>query len=404
MKPAQQTVVLYYSLSALNRFGYAFIFGTYVVFMMSRGMDLFQINLINMVYYGVVVLGEIPTGAVADMYGRKTSFLLASLLLSMAMFTYFLGHSWKMFVLAEGLAALGSTFLSGAFQAWLVDRLKYYHYDRPFFPIFARVSLIELGAGMAGAMLGSRLADKDLTMPWLVAGVIMGVNGLLAALLMKEEYFVRKQVISLKETLGNYRLIVKDSIKLSLTNRQLRFLLLLGTVLFLVEQAPNMQWQPLFKPFVPAKSWLGMIYSGISVAMMVGAVIAVRMAKLLRGEKRALVGSSLLMGMLLSLAGLLPLLGKNTGVFPAAISTFLGFMILRGAFRPLSDALINQEIPSGQRATLLSFNSMLTQFGGAMGLLLSGWLAERFSISLAWICAGGFLLIATWWLMPSNKA
>ena len=49
----------------------------YPMFLLSRGLDLFQINVILAIFLISTFVFEVPTGAVADVYGRKISFLLS---------------------------------------------------------------------------------------------------------------------------------------------------------------------------------------------------------------------------------------------------------------------------------------------------------------------------------------
>jgi len=60
----------------------------------------------------------------------------------------------------------------------------------------------------------------------------------------------------------------------------------------------------------------------------------------------------------------------------------------RGMFKPLKQAYLNKRIESDKRATVLSFDSMISRGGAFVGLLLSGYLAENYSISLSWLTSG----------------
>ena len=390
MRATRKTLGLYYGLSGLNRLGYSFIFATYAIFLMKRGMSLFDLNLINSIYFVTVIVAEIPTGAVADVFGRKKSFVMAAVFYSAAMFVYYFSHSFTGFCLAEVLAALGATLWSGTFQAWLVDRFKYFGSRKPLFPYFARVSQIELGAGILGSLGGGYMANYDLSASWLVAGGIFLICGLLAALLMKENYFRARKLV-LKNSLLKYSNIVKVSWSIGTTNKTVRFLMLLGFVLWFAEQAPNMQWQPFFQKDLQTNSEFGWISSGISVAMIIGAQIAGFLVTFWKSEKRAIVFTTLMMATAIALSGLM----KS---FPAALGIFLFFELLRGAYRPLTDTLINREIPSRERTTVLSFANMLFSIGGWLGLVLSGLLAEHISIPYAWLVSGFVLFAATLWL------
>src|SRR6185369_4258736 len=117
----------YYVLSCLfNGGGMSIISAIYVTFLIHNGLNLFQVNLVNAIFFLTLFLCEIPTGAFADIFGRKTSFVAACGMLCASMFVYGSSHTFFGFVLAEMLGAVGTTFRSGAFQAWLVDSLKHH--------------------------------------------------------------------------------------------------------------------------------------------------------------------------------------------------------------------------------------------------------------------------------------
>lgn len=438
MKPAKQTIGLYYLLSGLNRLGFTFIFATYAIFLMKRGMSLFDLNVINSIYFLVVIFAELPTGAVADVYGRRKSFLVAAALYSAAMFVYYLSHSFTGFCLAEILAALGATCWSGTFQSWLVDRLKHHQYETPLFPIFARVSQIELLAGILGSLGGGYVANHSLSANWLISGGIFITCGVLAAFFMKEEYLggrsLEKKEVYREEYEGEYKLIrhepfkrkgylvskqkglkiititriyhsgkqnksldkeykeiVRNGLRIGIKNRTVRFLLLLGLALWFAEQAPNMQWQPFFQKDLQTNSGFGWISAGISVAMIVGAQIAAFLAPRWKDARGQMIFSTLMMATAIALSGMM----KS---FPAALTIFLTFNLFRGAYKPITDTLLNNIIPSRERTTVLSFANMVFSLGGWLGLLVSGYLADKVSIPYAWLISGFVLLAATVWL------
>jgi len=115
----QETVRRYLALSVLYRSGLAFTNAMYVTFLISKGLNLWEVNLVNLVFFSVMFLAEIPTGAIADIYGRRLSFMLACLLEAIGMFVYAFSDTFVGFAIAEALIALGATCASGAFQAWL---------------------------------------------------------------------------------------------------------------------------------------------------------------------------------------------------------------------------------------------------------------------------------------------
>src|SRR3989344_4988983 len=118
-KESKETIRHYLLLKSVSAFSISFIAAVYVTFLISKGLNLFEVNLVNFVFFTTLFICEIPTGAVADVFGRKVSFVCSCFLYALGMFIYSASNSFWGFALAEMTAAIGNTFASGAFQAWL---------------------------------------------------------------------------------------------------------------------------------------------------------------------------------------------------------------------------------------------------------------------------------------------
>ncbi len=85
-----------------------------IVYFMDFGLSLFQISLLTMAMGISLILFEIPTGAVADLYGRKFSVLLGTVIQGLSILSIFFLHNYYYLFFAFALLGLGSTFNSGA--------------------------------------------------------------------------------------------------------------------------------------------------------------------------------------------------------------------------------------------------------------------------------------------------
>src|SRR3989344_2436009 len=109
----KETVRHYLLLRAVSQFGVSFISAFYVTFLITKGLNLFQVNMVNFFFFTTLFICEIPTGAFADVFGRKLSYVISYALFSIGMVMYGLADSFWGFVLAEVIAAVGATFASG---------------------------------------------------------------------------------------------------------------------------------------------------------------------------------------------------------------------------------------------------------------------------------------------------
>ncbi|MBI4532079.1 MAG: MFS transporter [Candidatus Latescibacteria bacterium] len=323
------------------------------------------------------------------------SYVCSCFLLAAGMFLYAASRSFWGFALAEATAAVGATFASGAFQAWLVDRLRHHGYSGSLSRVFAREQQITHSAGIVGALAGAALAEKNIILPWIAGGCIMTIAGILAVTLMKEEYFVR-QAFSFTNGLHSMRDTIQISAQYSMRSKVVRFILCLGTIQFFAIQAPNMQWQPFFAQFLPSKTGLGIVFGGIALCLIIGSTLSTWFLQKLRDETTSLVVSQIVIGLGVLLTPTLHLL-------PIALSAFFLHEVARGVFRPLKDVYLNDNIPSKERATLLSCESISHHIGGMIGLVVSGFVAEYLSIQAAWWLAGGILIGATLLLIRNPR-
>ncbi len=189
---------------------------------MKNGLNLLEVNLVNMVFFLTLFICEIPTGAFADIFGRKASFVLACALMCLSMFIYGSSHTFAGFVVAEVVAAIAATFKSGAFQAWLVDSLKHQGYEGEYHHIFGRESLIRQIGGGIGAIAGSYLAVVNPAFPWFLGGTMMGITAVLSYITMQEAYF-KKVSFSWKQGLTSMKEVTTSSIRYGMTDKSVRF-------------------------------------------------------------------------------------------------------------------------------------------------------------------------------------
>src|SRR3954462_3790485 len=151
-----------------------------VKFFQQRGLDFTEIALLNSVYALTAIAFEVPTGALADRFGRCRAMLLGALLMAMGCVVDFGGDGFWSFAVGEGLLALGMTLTSGADSAYLFDLLRAAgreHEDR-------RREGTATAAKLSGAALalvaGGLLGKHDLALTYLVTAAVCATAGVVA--------------------------------------------------------------------------------------------------------------------------------------------------------------------------------------------------------------------------------
>ena len=132
---------------------------------------------------------------VADIWGRKASYLLGAAIQLVGNLVYFWmwhvkGPFWGWGV-ASLLLGCGYTFFSGSLEAWLVDALKHEGYDGDLDPIFAKNQIVTGVAMLVGTVAGGFIAQASaLGVPYLVRAALQLMSFVVALALMKDIGFV----------------------------------------------------------------------------------------------------------------------------------------------------------------------------------------------------------------------
>ena len=176
---------LIYSLFAAGRMGTG---ATIVIFMLANGSSLADIAAIKLVQGVVILLAEIPTGLIADLYGRKKSVLAACFSAILSFAAYYFGRDVHWYYAAEILNALAISFWSGAFNALVVDNNPdLSRRGLTLDVVFSRMATFGSVATMFGGYVGGLLATKHLAAPFLFSSAIMVLAALSLGGLVRED-------------------------------------------------------------------------------------------------------------------------------------------------------------------------------------------------------------------------
>ena len=119
----------------------------------------------------------------------------------------------------------------------------------------------------------------------------------------------------------------------------------------------------------------------MSILIFFGASFAPKFLKIFKDEALSIILVQVLMG--LTMAGTVMF-----NLLPVSVIIFMAHEFFRGLFKPIKDAYLNDQLPSQERATVVSFEAIAHHIGGGIGLVLSGVVALHFGIALTWIIFG----------------
>src|SRR6056297_971594 len=122
MQALKKNVYKNYIFTLINNFNVTS--GIWMLFLASRGLSLFEIGIMESIFHITSFTMEIPTGMIADLYGRKFSRLLGRLATVLAFLIMLFSHSTILFALSFIIQALGYNLESGAGEALIYDSMK----------------------------------------------------------------------------------------------------------------------------------------------------------------------------------------------------------------------------------------------------------------------------------------
>lgn len=373
----------YLILSFLIMLSTSFSFATYIPFLVNRAMNLWQINVINSFFMATIILMELPTGSFADKFGRHRSLTISCFLMTLSFMVYFFSDNFWLFIAAEVLAGIGKTFSSGALEAWLVDSLNAQGLGHCKEKLFRQESYWSSAGVIIGSLVGAYTGNANLAWPWLIGASLSFLVGLYS-LTLKEPYHQNGQkriTVSLGEQ-------IKIAWGHGFNNRNLVSFMFLDAILALSVQALNMQWTIVFqKQYSLETKYLGWIFMGIALTQAGGGHLSKYSRRLFKDEKKSLALTQIMTALMIIV------LTQISGLM-TTLSFFFLHELSRGAFKPLKQSFFNDHLLSETRATVLSLDSMINKIGSLVGLLVSGFIAETYSINTAWLLSGLFLLAA----------
>ncbi|OLC05711.1 MAG: hypothetical protein AUH42_06975 [Gemmatimonadetes bacterium 13_1_40CM_70_11] len=394
----------YFAITFLFNLAMSLIWGIDTLFKMHAGLDILQVLLTNSAFTLGSTLFEIPTGVVADTVGRRVSLLLCLVTLFVTTLLY-VGIAWRgwgfwPFAWVSVLLGLGYTFYTGAVDAWLVDALKATGYDRPLEPVFARGQML-FGAGMlVGTIGGGLLGQIHLYIPYLVRAAIVVPLFALAWFAMPELGFTPR-ALEWRRVPAEMRRVFVEGMRYGLSHPVVRPVMLASLVSMSFMIFGFYSWQRYFLDLLGRDLvWVdGVISSLVGLSLIAGNALVAPLSRVVRTRTGILMLSVAVQAATVVACGLGRALPSPLS-FYVVTGLYLVYGVALGLAMPVKQAYLNAHIPSAQRATIISLDSMLASSGGVAGQAGWGWLARARSIGEAWAWSGATLLFALplYWL------
>ncbi|HEY3063034.1 MAG TPA: MFS transporter [Chloroflexota bacterium] len=356
-----------------------------VYYVLTVGMDPLQLILVGTTLEATIILFEVPTGIVADVFSRRLSIVLGRLLVGVA---FIFEGSIPLFgaiVLAEMIRAIGETFLSGASQAWLADEVG----NERVAGLFLRGAQLNRAASLAGIAAGVGLASIQLNLAVIVGGSMTVALGVFLALAMPETGFRRAPRTS-HAPFGSMVHIVRTSVRHMRANPVLLLFLGIAASAGASSEGFDRLWEAHLLTsftFPSLGSLQPIVWFGIlnTIGTLLGiAAIQLGVRRLTTSDDQRVARVLLVLQSVWLVAVVVFGLTEN---FAVAVLALWSKRVADSMSGPLFAAWRTRVIPSEVRATVLSAISQGDAIGQVLGGPMVGAIGSGFSIRAAMVAS-----------------
>lgn len=349
-----------------------------VLFFQENDLSMTQIFALKSVYSIGMLVFEIPSGYFGDVWGRKKTLIVGTVLTTIGFFIYTGSFVFWQFMIAELILGIGQSFISGADSALLYDSLKSEKRENEYLKYEGRVISVGNFSEAIAGILGGLLATFSLRTPF-VFQVIVSAAAIPAALTLVEPNLkLEQRVVGMKDILQ----VVKQSLIIDINLRNfICFSSLIG--------AATLTYAWFIQPYLIAidlpVATFGIIWTLLNLTVGFSSIYAHRVeSRFTPKQTTRFIVISTALGFILTAAF----------ISVWAIPILFFFYIVRGIATPVLKDYINVMISSENRATVLSIRNMFIRIIFATIGPVLGWITDRFSLKSGLSAAGAFFLIS----------
>jgi len=401
---------VYLLLTLLTTLAASFIWGINTLFLLDAGLNNTEAFAANAFFSIGMVLFEVPTGVVADTRGRRFSFLLGALTLLASTLLYLV--MWQIeapfvgWAFASILLGLGFTFFSGATEAWLVDALEATGFEGNLETVFGRGQTIAGVAMLVGSVAGGIVAQMtSLGVPYILRVIMLLVAFGAAFFLMHDLGFKPKTGLSTLEAVKD---VARGSIDGGLRNRPVRWMMLAapftGGVCFYAFYAMQPYLLELYGD-PTAYSIAGLAAAVVAGAQIIGGLSVPVARRFFSLRTNAIFLAVALETIILAGIGAVGFMQDDLGMgaFYIAIALLTLWALVFAIAGPIRQAFLNGLIPSEQRATVLSFDSLMGSIGGAVAQPAMGRVADVSGYAGSYLVSAGINAMALPFILLARR-
>lgn len=355
------------------------------LFGLERGLTVQDMVYVEVAYAAIVLLLEVPTGALADRWSRKKMIIISAIFSFFEFFILIFAHNIWMFILSACAAAIGGAFASGTINALFYDSLKAIDQEKEYEKVLGRSELFEALAGGIAAVFGAAIASRfSLTLPYIISLVSIIISIVIAFTLHDPPIKTSTEEVKFFEH-------IKDAWNIIRRNHALLFMIFYGIFVGSAWIYLDEYWQIYAQSVEVPIAAFGVVSLCFLGIRSICSMFAYKLKKILSYK---------------TIFSILLLISTLSLITAGFIKSWWGILFLFLAYgtyyftEPLLSGYIHHQIESKHRATVDSLYSLLLRFGSLGIGLAFGFVATQFSIFWGITFLGILLLVYALLYLP----
>lgn len=361
----------------------------WVLYLLYRGLPLWQVGLLEGIFHGASFLSEIPTGTLADLFGRKKTMIAGRICSVLASIFMIFSRSFWGYALAFVFNAWSYNLNSGSEEALIYDSLKLCKKEESYIRINGRLNIIIEAAQGLSTFLGGMLSEYSYLYCYLSA-ILIALLSIVPALFFKEPISMPHNTAK-----GNKNFLdhFKNSFSILRQSREIQKILVFYPITFTFYMVVFFYGQKYFSDYGLNRIQISIIMLLAGIASCFGAFYSGVFLEILKERTKYI--ASLFMG--------LSILGMSFHSLGTAVLMFLIASFANALLYPIQSDSLNRLIPSEQRATIISVNSMLFSLMMIVIFPLAGFAAELMGFGKTFFFLGTAQLLFILLLLGRKK-
>lgn len=350
----------------------------WVLYLAYKGLSFAEIGILEGIFHITSLLSEVPSGAMADLLGRKKTIILGRICSMLSAGLMLAATQEWNFAIAFIFSAWGYNLLSGSEEALVYDSFLYLGEEKNYYKVNSRLEvIIEIAQGIS-TFIGGILAEQSFAYCYIGELIIVAIS-IVPCFMMEEpvlEERKKQERVTWKEHFVTSFRVLKDS-------PQVTKILLFFSLAFTFYTSVYFYSQQYFLEHGLNKVQISTIMLAAGGISCLGAIFSERFVKWLEERTKYIAAGFVGIG----------ITGMFLGNVLVAVSCFMEMSFFNALLYPLQSASLNKLTPSGQRATIISVGSMVTSVFMILLFPAMGWIADQSNLEWTFLLTGNIEII-----------